>query len=108
MSRKTVKMFIISLGTITLRAIALVFMFVARARFPVKHSIVNVLRKRCGKILIKNIRKFERYYLKYTKATLDLDFSLIIKRDKHHTKFFKVPFKLNKEFNSHKYFGCFT
>ena len=83
-------MFIISLGTITLRVIKLFFMFVTRTRFPVKHSIVNVLRKRCGKIRIKNIRKFERYYLKYKKATLDLDFSLIFKREKHHTKFFKV------------------
>ena len=108
MSRKAVEIFIISLGAITLRVIALFFMFVTRTRFPVRHSIVNVLGKRCGKILIKNIRKFERYYLKCKKATLDLDFSLIFKRDKHHTKFFKVQIKLNKEFNSHKYFGCFT
>ena len=48
-----------SLGTVTLRVTALVFMVVARTRFPVKHSIVNVLRKRYGKILVKNVRKFE-------------------------------------------------
>ena len=48
-----------SLGTVTLRVITLVFMFVARARFPVKHSIVNVLQERYGKILVKNVRKFE-------------------------------------------------
>ena len=54
-----------SLGTVTLRVIALVFMFVVRSRFPVKHSIVNVLRKRYGKILVKNVRKFEKYEFKY-------------------------------------------
>ena len=54
-----------SLGTVTLRVIALVFRFVVRSRFPVKHSIVNVLRKRYGKILVKNVRKFEKYDFKY-------------------------------------------
>ena len=44
-----------SLRTVTLRIIALVFMFVARARFPVKHSIANVLRKRFGKIVVQNV-----------------------------------------------------
>ena len=56
--------FIMSLGTVTLWVIALVFMFVARTRFPVKHFIVNVLQKRYGKILVKNVRKFEKYNFK--------------------------------------------
>ena len=51
--------------TWTLRAIALVIMFAARTRFPFKQSIVNVLRKRYGKILVKNVRKFEKYVFKY-------------------------------------------
>ena len=45
-----------SLGTVTLRAIELFSMFVVRTRLPVKHSIVDVLRKRYGKILVKNVR----------------------------------------------------
>ena len=57
--------FIMSLGTVTLWVIALVFMFVARTRFPVKHSIVNVLWKHYHKILVKNVRKFEKYDFKY-------------------------------------------
>ena len=57
-----------SLGTVTLRVIALAFMFVARTRFPVKHSIVNVLPKCYGKILVKNIRKFEKYVFKHKKV----------------------------------------
>ena len=52
------------LGTVTLQVIALVFMFVARTRFPVKHFTVNVLQKRYGKILVKNGRKFEKYNFK--------------------------------------------
>ena len=63
-----------SLGTITLRVIALVFMFVARTRFPVNHSIANVLRKRYCKILVKNVRKFEKYDFKLKRTILDLDF----------------------------------
>ena len=56
MPREIAKNFIMSLGTVTLRFIALFLMFVVRTRFPVKHSIVNVLRKRYGKILAKNVR----------------------------------------------------
>ena len=50
-----------SLGTVTLRLIALMFMLLVRPRFPVNHFIVNVLRKRYGKILVKNVRKFKKY-----------------------------------------------
>ena len=62
--------FIMSLGTVTIRVVALVFIFVARTRFPVKYSIVNVLHKRYGKILVKNGRKLEIYDFKYKKAYL--------------------------------------
>ena len=58
LSREIAEKFIMSLGKVTLRVIALVFMFLFRTRFPVKHSIVNILRKRFGKILVKNVRKF--------------------------------------------------
>ena len=68
-----------SLGTVTLWVIALVLMFVARTKFPVRHSIVNVLWKCYGKILIKNVRKFEKYDIKYKKVILDLDFLLTCK-----------------------------
>ena len=63
-----------SLGTVRLQVIALVFMFAARTKFPVKHSIVNILWKHYGKILVKNFRRFEKYDFKYKKAITDLDF----------------------------------
>ena len=44
-----------SLGTVILRITALVYMFIATTRFSVKHSIINVLRKRYGKVLFNNI-----------------------------------------------------
>ena len=59
-----------SLETVTIQVITLVFMFVARTRFPVKFSIVNVLWKRYGKILVKNVRKFKKHDFKYKKANL--------------------------------------
>ena len=64
-----------SLETVTIQVIALVFMFVARTRFPVKFSIVNVLWKRYGKILVKNVRKFTlnrkmKYDFKYKKPNV--------------------------------------
>lgn len=45
-------------------------MFVARTRFPVKHSIFNVLQKQYGKILVKKVGKFEKYDFNYKKANL--------------------------------------
>ena len=83
------------LGKVALRVIALVFMFVARTRFPVKHFIVNVLRKRYGKILVENVRKFEKYDFKCQKAILDLVFLLTCKEKKIIPKFlrFKVAQK---------------
>ena len=44
--------FIMSLGTVTLWVMPLVFMFFMRIRFSVKHSIVNVLWKN----LVQNVR----------------------------------------------------
>ena len=65
-------------------------MFVARTRFPVKHSIVNVLRKRYGKILVKKVGKFDKHDFNYKKETLDLDFLWTCKEKKYHTEVFKV------------------
>ena len=79
-----------SLGTVTLWVLVLAFMFVARTRFPVKHSIVNVLPKLYGKILVENVRKFEKYDFKYKTAILDLDFLLTCKEKNIIPKFFKV------------------
>ena len=78
-----------SLGTVTLWVLVIAFMFVSRTRFPVKKSIVNVLRKRYGKILAKNVRMFEKYDFKYKAAIHDLYFLLTCK-EKYNAEVFKV------------------
>ena len=63
-----------SLETIHVRVIALVFIFIARLRFPSGLSIVEVLRNRYGTDLVKNVRKLEIIDYKYRKLQLGLDF----------------------------------
>ena len=92
-----------SLGTVTLWVLVIAFMFVSRTRFSVKHSIVNVLRKRYGKMLAKNVRKFEKYDFKYKAGTHDLDFLLACKEKNMMPKFsrFKVPNRQLKFLNNY-------
>ena len=49
-----------SLGTMSIHIIALVFIFIARRRFPSDLSIAEALRDRCGTDLVKNVRKLEK------------------------------------------------
>ena len=63
-----------SLGTMNVRVIALVFIFIARLRFPSGLSKVEVLRNRYGTDLVKNVTKLEKIDYKYRKLQLDLDF----------------------------------
>ena len=78
------------LGTVTLPVIALVFMFVARTRFLVQHSIVNVSQKLYERNLAKDVREFAKYDFKYQKTILDLDFLIEMYREKYHTDVFKI------------------
>ena len=92
-----------SLGKVTLWVLVIAFMFVSRTRFPVKHSIVNVLRKRYGKMLAKDVRKFEKYDFKYKAAIHDLDFLLTCKEKNMMPKFlrFKVANRQLKFLNNY-------
>ena len=56
-----------SFGTASVYVIALVFIFIARLRFPSGLSIVEVLRNRYGTNLVKNVRKFDKIDCKYHK-----------------------------------------
>ena len=49
-----------SLGTASVRVIVLVFIFIARRRFPSGLSIVEVLCNRYGTNLVKNVRKLDK------------------------------------------------
>ena len=56
------------------RVIALVFIFIARLRFPSSFSMVEVLHNRSGTDLLKSVRRLEKIDYKYHKLLLDLDF----------------------------------
>ena len=63
-----------------IRVITLVFLFLVRCRFPAQLSIINVLRKRYGDTVVKQVRKLEKLDFKYKKASLDLQFLQTCKR----------------------------
>ena len=52
--------------------------------------MVNVLRKRYGKNLVKKVRKLQKYYFKYRKAIFDLNLLLTCKEKNIMPKFCKI------------------
>ena len=57
-----------------LRICILVFLFLARLRFPSSKSIAKFIKDRYGASVLKLVRKFERTDLRCRKAELDLSF----------------------------------
>ena len=57
-----------------LRICTLVFLFLARLRFPSLKSIPKIIKDRYGESVLKLVRKFERTDLRCRKAELDLSF----------------------------------
>ena len=60
-----------------MKVAVLVFLFLARIRFPRNDSIASIVRKKCSGEILKTIRKFEKVDYKLRKAKLDID--LLIK-----------------------------
>ena len=63
-----------SLGTLSVRIVALVFIFTSRLRFASGLSIYDMLRNKYGNGFVKSVRKLEKIGYKYHKVQLDLDF----------------------------------
>ena len=63
-----------SLGSAAFRIATVVLLFLARIRFPAHNLLVDTLRKRYGKNLVKDARALEKLDFKYRIALLDLDF----------------------------------
>ena len=57
-----------------LRICTLVFLFLARLRFPSSKSIAKIIKDRDGASVLKLVRRFERRDLRCRKAELDLSF----------------------------------
>ena len=47
-------------GSTALRIATLVFLFTARIRFPASESLIGVLRKRCGRDLVKDLEHWRK------------------------------------------------
>ena len=57
-----------------LKALALVFLFLMRLRFPKNLSLIQVIHKRYGNTVAKLVRRFEKLDFKHRKVALDLQF----------------------------------
>ena len=93
-------------GSTALRIATLVFLFIARIRFPASESLIGVLRKRYGRDLVKEVRTLEKIDFKLRKAILDLDFLISCRKNSVFPKFlqFKVS---NKQLRASKeYISC--
>ena len=62
--------------TMFLRVAVLVFLFLARIRFPKNESISSIVRKRYSGEVLKAIRKFEKVDYKLRKTKLNISFSV--------------------------------
>ena len=68
-------------GSTALRIATLVFLFIARIRFPASYSLIGVLRKRYGRDLVKEVRTLETLEFKHKKAILDIDFLISCRKN---------------------------
>ena len=93
-------------GSTALRIATLVFLFIARIRFPASYSLIGVLRKRYGRDLVKEVRTLEKLDLKHKKTILDSDFVIYCRKNSVFPKF--VQFKVsNKQLRASKaYISC--
>ena len=55
-----------------LKALALVFMFLIRLRFPKNLSLIQVIHKRYDNTVVKLVRRFEQLDFKHRKAAKNL------------------------------------
>ena len=60
--------------TMFVKVIGLIFLFIIRLLFLKSYSIPDIIRKRYGDKVLKDVRKLEKTDLKLRKCQLDLDF----------------------------------
>ena len=89
-----------------LHVITLVFLFLARCRFPTQFSIISILQTRYGENLVKCVRKLENLDSKHNKAQLDLEFLQTCKKNNAIPKFL-IFWLANRQLqSSHTYNTC--
>ena len=82
---------IMAFGSTALRIATLVFLFIARIRFPASYSRRGVLRKRYGRDLVKEVRTLEKLDFKHQKAIFDLDFLISCRKNSFLYFMFPLP-----------------
>ena len=75
-----------------IRAASIILMFICRCRFPRELSIADVIRKRYGNHVVRNMRKFEKLDFRYRKTLLDIEFLNLCLQNKVIPKFLKNRF----------------
>ena len=71
-----------------MRVATLVFLFLARTRFPKTESIPSIIRRRYGDKVLREVRQFQKSDYKLRKVQLDLDILCICKHSDVIPKFF--------------------
>jgi len=89
-----------------LRVAALVFIFLARLKFPSHLSIGEVIRIRYGNEVLKIIRDFEKLDFKYRKVLLDLKFLEECRKYNVIPKFLRFRLANRNLQNSNAYLTC--
>ena len=77
-----------------------------RLRFPAQDSIIKILRRCDGDGLVKKVWKFEKFYFKYRKVLLDLEFLQSCKKEKHIPKFLQFKAANKRLESSEGYLSC--
>ena len=78
-----------------LRIATFVFLFIARIRFPASDSLIDLLRKRYGHDLVKEVRTLEKMNFKDKRGILDLELLISCRKNNVFSKLlqFKVSTK---------------
>ena len=89
-----------------MRVAFLVFLFLARLRFPRNESIASIVRKRYSGEILKTIRKLEKVDYKLRKAKLDINFLIKCQQENVIPNFLKFRLANEGLRNSVTYIKC--
>ena len=88
------------------KAVAYVFIFLSRIRYPQDQPMTVILRKRYNNDVIKSVRRLEKLDFKYRKIQLDLSFLIDCLESKLIPKFLHFRVANNKLHSSEAYTEC--
>ena len=84
-------------GSTALGTASLAFLFIAHIRFPASDSLITVLRKRCGRHLINEVKTQEKIDFKLKKAVMALEFLISCRKIVFSRYFYSSKFLINSQ-----------